>query len=107
MKYKIRFNEEYVVRQCNETAILDSEDFRNLSNNPYTGNSDKEFFEYIQSFLEDDANKEGISDAIIDELNKLEFGADAEVYYDSRDKTCDTWIIFGPQDGDFTMSSKS
>jgi len=94
MKYNICLHQEYVVRECGETSNLDSEYFRNLPNNPYTGNNDKEFLEYIQSFLENPDNKKGLSEDVIEELDKLDYGSSTDVYYDSREKTYNTWLEY-------------
>jgi hypothetical protein len=86
MKYQIRKRQNITIYLSSEVAELDEEYFRNLEENPYTGNSEKEFLDYIDSF--DIYNEDSVPDYIEDfdvreELEKLgscekEFGSSAE-----------------------------
>jgi hypothetical protein len=53
MKYQIRKCEKITIWRNTQVVEFDPEDFRNYEDCPYTGNSEKEFLEYINQFKHD------------------------------------------------------
>ena len=50
MTYKIRKRENLTVYLASQIIELDPNNFRNLEENPYTGDSQEEFLNYISNF---------------------------------------------------------
>jgi hypothetical protein len=96
MTYKIRKRENVTLYLASEVIELDPNDFRNLKENPYTGDSQEEFLSYINNLnLDFDDAPEELDYDVQDGLNKLgqnikwtEFGSSAE-------KGSDTWYELG------------
>jgi hypothetical protein len=53
MKYQIRKCEKITIWRNTQVVDFDPEDFRKYEDCPYTGNSEKEFLEYINQFKHD------------------------------------------------------
>jgi hypothetical protein len=69
MTYKIRKRENMMTSEIIE---LDPNDFRNLEENPYTGDSQEEFLDYIGNLnLEFDSPSEELAYETQDKLSKL------------------------------------
>jgi hypothetical protein len=93
MKYQLRKCEKYTSWMAGPVADFDPEDFRNHENNPYEGNSEEEFMNYIHNFEIDDVD--GLSDSTIDELYKLSNDCEMTEYSNSAWKYADIWFEIG------------
>lgn len=93
MKYQIRKAAKYTVFSSSEIAELDPEDFRNHENNPYEGDSEEEFVEYISQFDYDDL--EGLSDDTIQELLKIFDNPAMSDHYSTIEDYEESWYELG------------
>lgn len=82
--------------QTSEIIELNPEDFRNHENNPYEGNSNEEFFEYIKAFDHDDTD--GLSDETIEALAKIGYETVFTEYYNSTQDGEETYLEMGKAD---------
>lgn len=93
MKYQIRKATKYTVFSSSEIAELDPEDFRNHENNPYEGNTEEEFIQYIKQFDFDDT--EGLSSETFDELLKIFDNPDMTEHYSTSQDYEESWFEVG------------
>jgi hypothetical protein len=93
MKYQIRKAAKYTVFSSSEIAELDPEDFRNHENNPYEGNTEEEFIQYITQFDFDDT--EGLSSETFDELLKIFDNPDMTEHYSTSQDYEESWFEVG------------
>lgn len=82
--------------QTSEIIELNPEDFRNHENNPYEGNSNEEFYEYIKAFDHDDTD--GLSDETIEALAKIGYETVFTEYYNSTQDGEETYLEMGKAD---------
>jgi hypothetical protein len=102
MKYKIRKRENVTLYLSSEVAELDDEYFRNLKENPYTGNSEEDFLSYIDSLyiLGEDCVPRYIEDySVYDELEKL--GVCDNEFASSAEKGRNMWLELGHEDDQY------
>lgn len=100
MKYQIRKSEEASVKYVTHPIELDTEDFRNLSI-PYTGNTDKEFLEYIWSFKFNGV-PEDLSEELTDILEFELFDGPMETIYNSGEDRDNSVLELGEANPNFT-----
>lgn len=97
MKVHIRKCEVFTVVQATESVELDPKKFRKIKEYPYTGNSDREFLEYIAGFdffeLPDD-----LDDDIRDKLEKIGNEAQMQQIRSSLDDREEIWFELGEPD---------
>lgn len=101
MTYQIRKVEEITIWQTTEVANLDPEAFKNLEENPYTGNSELDFLNYISEFINScrwDGFPIDLDSNVADELDKLVENANWTQYASSVDKEEKSWIEIGEVD---------
>ena len=72
------------------------DDFRNHANNPYTGNTDKEFLEYIENFNRSDI--EGLDWEAEDAIEQLLDDPPMEEIWNSTEDGADEWFELGKTD---------
>lgn len=99
MKYKIRKRENVTLYLSSEVVELDEDDFRDLEENPYTGNSEEDFLKYISELnyydLEDNQH---IDYAVIMELQKLGSNSNMKEFSNSAEKESNAWFELGEED---------
>jgi hypothetical protein len=98
MKYQIRKCEEITIWQATEVAELDPEDFRNLEENSYSGNSEEDFVNYIAGFIDScrwDGVPSYLSMEAADELDKMIENVNWKEYANSTHKGENSWIEIG------------
>lgn len=99
MKYQVRKCEKYTCFLAGPVAHLDPEDFKNHESNPYTGNSEEEFLQYISNFNTDDV--EGLSEESIEALGALGYDAELEEYSNTAQNFCDNWYEIGEENKEY------
>jgi hypothetical protein len=107
MKYQIRKVEEITIWQATEVAELDPEAFKNLEENPYTGNSEEEFLHYIQEFINDcrwDGIPTELDPEATDELDKLIENVNWTEYANSCEKGETSWIQIGEKNEEYSKT---
>lgn len=72
------------------------DDFRSHANNPYTGNTDKEFLEYIKNF--DWSDIEGLDWEAEDAIEELLSDPTMEEIWNSTEDGADEWFELGKTD---------
>lgn len=99
MKYQIRKAETITVYRATKAITLDDKRFRKLEDNPYTGNSEEEFLEYIAGLDFNDLPYDLCSEQadLLAELSESEM----EEYGSSLDKCSDIWIQIGEEDPEY------
>lgn len=104
MKYQIRKVEEITIWQATEVAELDPEVFKNLEENSYTGNSEEEFLNYIQEFI-NNCRCEGFPDdldtEVADELDKMIENVNWTEYANSCEKGETSWYQSGEKNEEY------
>lgn len=104
MKYQIRKVEEITIWQATEVAELDPEAFKNLEENPYTGNSEEEFLNYIQEFINTcrwDGFPNDLDPDATDELDKLVENVQWTQYANSCEKGETSWYQSGEKNEEY------
>jgi len=101
MKYQIRKVAQCTVFTSSEVAELDPEDFRNHESNPYKGNSEEEFIQYIANFYFDDTETETFSSETVDELLKIFDGPTMTQHYSTVQDFEDSWFEVGEKNEQF------
>lgn len=96
MKYQIRKVESYTNYIASPIIELNCEDFRNLDEDPYTGNSEDEFMEYIAQ-LDFRNPPYDLDQKIVDILIELE-ESQWEQYASSAEKCRDVTLQIGVKD---------
>ena len=94
----IRIN-KYATKTVTEgmSIELNPEDFRNLKN-PYTGESDEDFVEYLDEIEETYYEEENLSDEIGEKLESFFDFSGAEIVDDSSDKGQDFDTVIVEED---------
>lgn len=90
MKYQIRKCEKITIWRSTQVIELDPEDFRDNEEFPYTGNSEKEFLDYISKFSYDIPD-----DDVFAPLFELQDSPDWNEYASSVDKGEESWLEIG------------
>lgn len=107
MKYQIRKCEEITIWQSSEVVNLDPEDFKNLDENAYTGDTEEEFLKYIEKFI-DTCRWDGVpcdlDISVADELDKLIENVKWTEYANSCQKGENSWLEIGEQDEQYRRS---
>ena len=98
MKYTIRKRENVTLYLASEPVELEDEAFRNLEENPYTGNSEDEFVKYIENFHLHGETPAELDEENAVELQKLSFDAEMNEFDNSAQKGADTWLESGQVD---------
>lgn len=104
MKYQIRKVEEITSWQATEVAELDPEAFKNLEENPYTGNSEEEFLNYIQEFINTcrwDGFPNDLDPDATDELDKMVENVQWTQYANSCEKGETSWYQSGEKNEEY------
>jgi hypothetical protein len=114
MTYKIRKRENMEVYMTSEIVELDPNDFRELEENPYTGDSQEEFLKYIDSLnLQYNEPPEELDWDIQEELKKLGENLSWTEFGNSAEQGSNTWFELGEEDsayrrtGGFNISCRS
>lgn len=109
MAFQIRKCEKYTNWEATEAVNLNPEDFVNLPDFPYEGDtgSEQEFVEYIQELYYEDwydicdqLEEQGNTD-LADTLSLL-FEGDMEIYSSTTDKYSTEWFDIGEVDPEYT-----
>jgi hypothetical protein len=97
MKYYIRKTESARVAYANKPIELDPEEFKNLENNPYTGNEAHEFLEYIYSLRWDAEAGDFPEDLDFETQQKLEelFQGEMKEIYNSASDVDESFLELG------------
>lgn len=104
MKYQVRKVEEITIWQATEVAELDPKAFKNLEENPYTGNSEEEFLNYIQDFINKcrwDGFPYDLDDNAASELDKMVDNVNWKEYANSCEKGETSWFQIGEKDEEY------
>jgi hypothetical protein len=98
---KIRKCRKVINFECTEIVDLEPDNFRHLPENPYSGNTDKEFLDYIKNLTRygEIPYDLGIEDEIA--LEKLGELAEWEVYSSSLEKGEESWLESGKENQAF------
>lgn len=96
---QIRKCRKVTSHEASKVASLDPEKFRDLER-PYTGDSDKEFLEYIQNLNLNDISSDLDWDQA-EELAKLGDDIEWETYYSSLEKYEESWLESGKENESF------
>ena len=114
MTYKIRKRENVTVYMTSEIVELDPNDFRELEENPYKGDSQEEFLKYIDSLnLQYNEPPEELDWDIQEELKKLGENLSWTEFGNSAEQGTDTWYELGEEDaayrrtGGFNISCRT
>lgn len=102
MKYQIRKRENVTLYLASDIVELDDEAFRNLEENPYTGNSEEEFLNYIAGFDSWDGIPVDLDFEQANELNKIK-GDDLNMqeFDNSAQKFEDSWFELGEANDEY------
>ena len=99
MTYKIRKRENLTVYLASQVIELDPNDFRKLDGDPYTGDSQEEFLNYISSFNTDDNSlTDQLDESVKEELQKLGENIEWTEFGNSAQKGSDEWYELGEED---------
>lgn len=90
MKYQIRKCEKITIWRATQVIEMDPEDFRGHEEFPYTGNSEKEFLDYISQFSYDIPDDDAFAP-----LFELQDSPDWNEYASSVDKGEESWLEIG------------
>ena len=107
MKYQIRKVEEITFWQATEVAELDPEAFRNLEDNPYTGNSQEEFIKYIEEFINScrwDGFPIELDPETTDELDKMVENVVWTEYNSTVQNGENSWLQLGEKDESYVKT---
>jgi hypothetical protein len=114
MTYKIRKRENIEVYMTSEIVELDPNDFRDLEENPYTGDSQEEFLKYIDNLnLQYNEPSEELDFEVQEELKKLGENLSWTEFGNSAEKGSDSWYELGEEDstyrrtGEFNISCRT
>lgn len=102
MKYQIRKRENVTLYLASDIVELDDEAFRNLEENPYTGNSEEEFLNYIAGFDSWDGIPMDLDFEQSNELSKIK-GDDLNMqeFDNSAQKFEDSWFELGEANDEY------
>ena len=96
MTYKIRKRENITLYLASQVVELDPNDFRNLEENPYTGDSQEEFLKYIDSLnLEYSEPSDELDYDVQEELRKLGENIKWTEFDNSAQKGSNCWLELG------------
>ena len=114
MTYKIRKRENMEVYMTSEIVELDPNDFRELEENPYTGDSQEEFLKYIEDLnLQYNEPSDELDFEVQEELKKLGENLSWTEFGNSAEKGSNTWFELGEENpayrrtGGFDVSCSS
>jgi len=96
MKYQIRKSESITILRCTESVELDDKKFRKLSDNPYTGETQEDFMNYIAGLDLEDLPYD-LDDKTAQKLYSLQQSEWTE-YASSLDKGSNVWLQIGAKD---------
>lgn len=102
MKYTIRKRENVTLYLASEPVTLDDKAFRNLEENPYTGNSEEEFLKYIANLDLYEGAPSDLGEKWASELEKLSFDVEMKEFGSSAEKYGDIWFESGKIDKEYT-----
>ena len=99
MKYKVSIRQWYEVLESSPQVELDEDAFRSLKENPYTGNSEMEFLEYLSN-LPDQQIPEGLDKTNEDafweikgddvQMENIFYSTEKGQYFFLKGPTCET-----------------
>lgn len=99
MTYKIRKRENITLYLASQVVELDPNDFCDLQENPYTGDSQEEFLKYIDSLnLEYSEPSEELDYDVQESLKKLGENIEWTEFDNSAQKGSNTWLELGEED---------
>jgi hypothetical protein len=99
MTYKIRKRENMTVYLASQVIELDPNNFRDLEENPYTGDSQEEFLNYINDFnIDDESLTDQLDEAVKDELQKLGENIKWTEFGNSAMNSPEIWLELGEED---------
>ena len=98
MTYTIRKRENVTLYLASDAVELDDDDFKNLEENPYTGNSEEDFLKYISEFNLYDGPPWDLDSECALELEKLGFDVEMKEFDNSAQKCADVWFESGKVD---------
>ena len=104
MKYYIRKVEQVTVWEATDVIELNPKSFKKLKSNPYTGSSEEDFLNYINSLKYDLPQElEDIDYEAYDKLTQL-FDGDMEqkVYTSTAENSENSWLEIGEVDPTYT-----
>tara|TARA_R110002049_G_scaffold256181_1_gene431673 strand:- start:444 stop:809 length:366 start_codon:yes stop_codon:yes gene_type:complete len=108
MKLDFRSRTTYTLTQVTEAITLDSEDFRNAVP-PYKGETEEDFWDYINDNLSDweaeeyiDDNEGILSEELLDTLYKSFVDYPTDIMFDSRNKSDEITMDAGELDEEYT-----
>jgi hypothetical protein len=114
MTYKIRKRENVTLYLASEVVELDPNNFRDLEENPYTGDSQQEFLKYIEGLnLEYSDPSEELDYDVQESLKKLGENIELTEFGNSAEKGSNTWFELGEENpayrrtGGFDVSCSS
>ena len=98
---KIRKCRKVILFEATEVVDLNPDDFRSLENDPYKGETDKDFLNYIKEFIlyggiPYDLNLD--AEFALEKLGQL---AEWETYSSSLEKSEDSWLECGEENEKF------
>lgn len=101
--YTLRKCEKYTNWEATDAVQLDPEDFRNIHEFPYEGETEEDFVNYIQELYNEDwydicdqLEEEGKTD-VADAIASL-FEGDLEIYSSTTDSYANEWFDIGEVD---------
>jgi len=92
MKLNIRKCTKATVFYQSEIAEIDTDDFKNHEDNPFEGETEEEFLEYLKNF--DFDSTYGLSEESIEEIRKI-FEPTLEEYYTTTSDWEESWMESG------------
>ena len=99
MTYKIRKRENMTVYLASQVIELDPNNFRDLEENPYTGDSQEEFLNYINDFnVDDESLTDQLDESVKDELQKLGENIKWTEFGNSAMNSPEIWLELGEKD---------
>lgn len=105
MKYQIRKRENVTIYLASDIVELDDEAFRNLEKNPYTGNSEEEFLNYIAGLDTWDGMPEDLDWDQADQLSKIKGDeVDMKEFSNSAQKFEDSWFELGEANEEYVKA---
>jgi hypothetical protein len=104
MKYHIRKVEKVTIWEATEVIELNPKSFKKLESNPYTGSTEEDFLNYINSLKYDLPQElEDIDYEAYDKLTQLFDGEMKQtVYTSSAEHSEESWLQIGKVDPKYT-----
>jgi hypothetical protein len=107
MKYQIRKCETYTVIQASQVIELDPDKFKNLEEDPYTGDTEEDFLKYITKFISnchyDEFCPTDLDEDVASEIEKLSQTENIEwtEYYNSTFDGEESWYEIGEKNEEY------